>query len=367
MRIRHSSDQQLPGIPRLAKSAAAQRDGAVTRRAVVTALAAGAVIAPRWIAPARAAEPLAVRLDWSPHAGQCAFHLAMERGWFQKAGLDVQMEDGNGSTTTVQIVGGGRFDIGHAALAPMAIGRGAGLPVIAVAGFMRKGDMGILVDQKIKATKLEDLEGKKIDFTAGSLEGPFVEPFFNLNHIPLDKISLLNVDASAKLSSYVSGQVDGIITSVPTYYVMLKTRRPVDPLLFADYGLNLPGFGIITRPETLKTKGDAVKRFVSVVCSSWTYIFDGHEEEAALALMAQRPNSGMSKQELVDSLVVYRPFFFSEATKNTPIGIQDTGDWSATLRQMENAKVIPDGTKPSDYFTNDYIDYALGNKIIGTA
>src|SRR5258708_4794343 len=164
MRVRHSPDRRLHRLRGVT--------GSRLTRSRALALLAGAAAAPQLIRPARAADPLSVRLDWSPHAMHCSFHLAVEQGWFKKADLDVRIEDGNGSTTTVQIVGGGGFDVGHAALAPMAIGRGAGLPVISVAGVLRTGDMGILVDSKLKVTKLEELQGKKIDYTAGSLEGP---------------------------------------------------------------------------------------------------------------------------------------------------------------------------------------------------
>jgi NitT/TauT family transport system substrate-binding protein len=371
MRIRHGTDQQLSGSSGLSgtDSVAAEMPtrSKLTRRTVVAAMAAGSALATPWIRPAFAADALSVRLDFTPHAMHCSFHLAAEKGWFTKAGLDVRVEDGSGSTTTVQIVGGGTFDIGHAALAPMAIGLGNGLPVISIAGFERKGDMGILVDSKLNVTKLEQLEGRKIDYTAGSLEGPFVEPFFTMNHIPMDKLQLLNVDITAKLSTYLTGQVDGIITAVPTFFVILKSKRPVDSILFADHGMNLPSFGLITRPDVLKSKGDAVKRLTSVLCSAWTYIFDGHEDEAAEALMVRRPNAGLVKQEVIDTLALYHPFFYSDNTKNTPIGIQSADDWAATIKVLETAKVVPDGSKPADYFTNDYIDYAYGNKIVGIA
>jgi NitT/TauT family transport system substrate-binding protein len=336
---------------------------ALTRRSAVALLGA-AVAAPYIARPAFAADTLAVRLDWSPHNMHAPFHLAVERGWFKKAGLDVSIEDGNGSTTTVQILGGGKFDIGHAALAPMAIGRGQGLPVISVAGFLRKGDMGILIDRTLGVKTIKDLVGKKIDYTAGSLEGPFVEPFFKMNGIPLDKLELLNVDASAKLSTYLAGRVDGIITAVPLFFVLLKDKRPVDMLLFADYGMNLPSFGLVARPETLKAKGDAVKRFASIISAAWEYIYDGHQEEAAKAIVAQRPNAGISVAQHMETMGVSRPFFFSENTKTTPIGIQSTADWVDTLKVMETAKTIPAGAKPADYFTNDYIDHALGKKLI---
>ena len=59
----------------------------------------------------------------------------------------------------------------------------------------------------------------------------------------------------------------------------------------------------------------------------------------------------------------FKPFFYTEATKGMPIGMQSEADWAQTLKSMEEAKVIPAGSKPTDYFTNDCIDRALIEKV----
>src|SRR5207247_3002465 len=72
-------------------------------------------------AQAMAADAIRLRMDWTPWGDQAPFHLAQERGLFKKYGLEVSVDDGNGSVATVQIVGNGEYDVGHASLAPMAI------------------------------------------------------------------------------------------------------------------------------------------------------------------------------------------------------------------------------------------------------
>ena len=59
-----------------------------------------------------------------------------------------------------------------------------------------------------------------------------------------------------------------------------------------------------------------------------------------------------------EQIRLFKPFFYTEATKGMPIGIQSEADWAQTLKSMEDAKAIPSGSKPSDYFTNDCIDQA---------
>ena len=45
------------------------------------------------------------------------------------------------------------------------------------------------------------------------------------------------------------------------------------------------------------------------------------------------------------------------------IWLQSEADWAHTLKSMEEAKVVPAGSKPSDYFTNDCIDTAIVDKV----
>lgn len=115
------------------------------RASATFVLSAVTAVAAMIFTPANAAETLRVRLDWTPWGDQLPFHLAIKKGWYAKQGLDVQLEDGNGSVSTVQIVGNGAYDLGHASLATMAIARSKGLKVRSVAGFIRQNDIGLMI------------------------------------------------------------------------------------------------------------------------------------------------------------------------------------------------------------------------------
>lgn len=314
----------------------------------------------------QAMERLTVRLNWSTEGLHAPFFLATQRGWFKVANLDVAVEDGNGSTTTVQLVGNGQFDIGHAALAPMAIGAAKGLNVISVAGFVPKSDVGVCVPKDSGWSRPSDLIGKRVCYTAGSLEGPFIRPFFEKNGVPLDKVQLLNVEASAKISTYLTNNADAVSTTVPWFLPILADKRASKGILFADFGLDLPGNGLVVHQDNLKKKGDAIKRFASIICGAWTYILAGHEDEAVKAILASRPQSPLAAPILRAQIEEYRPYFRSEATKTLPIGIQSAQDWRKTLSDLEAAKVIDAGSQPGKYFTNDYIDVDYAKKILAT-
>lgn len=306
--------------------------------------------------PTRAAslQPMVVQLDWLPHPMHAAFHLAVVKGWYKDAGLDVTFKDGSGSVVTVQVVGSGNFDIGHANLASMAIGRGKGLPVRAIAGFMRKSDMGALVPVESDIKTVKDLAGKKVIYTSGSLEAPFMDAFFAAGGLGRDKVTLLSVNAAAKFSTYIAKAGDAVVTTVPFGQALLYKPRPSRGILFADYGLPLPGFGLIATESTIKNKPKEVAAFVDATIKAWTYIMDGHEKEGIDAIIAQRPQAKIDPEMFMRGLIEDIKFFNTEATKDKPFGWMAESDWAATIKAMIEADVVPKDSKPADFFTNQF-------------
>ena len=90
---------------------------------------------------------------------------------------------------------------------------------------------------------------------------------------------------------------------------------------------------------------------------------DGHEQEGADAVFAKKPTGAFNAAMMTEQIRLFKPFFFTDATKGMRIGIQSEADWLHTLKSMEEAKVIAPGSKPSDYFTNDCIDVAIVDKV----
>jgi len=103
------------------------------RRAALALLAAAPAVLAR---PARAAAPTTVRIGVQPveSAGQTFY--AKDLGWFDQAGLDVQITTLSNGGALVAAVISGALDIGLSAVGPVAQGavKGLGVKIIAPAG-----------------------------------------------------------------------------------------------------------------------------------------------------------------------------------------------------------------------------------------
>jgi NitT/TauT family transport system substrate-binding protein len=307
---------------------------------------------------AQAPEKVAVRLDWTPWGVHAPFHLAAQKGWFRGAGLDVDLEDGNGSVTTVQIVGQGRFDVGHASLAPMMIARDKGLPIRAIANFARKSDVGLLVPQDSGITSPKQLAGKKLVFTAGSLEAPFLDAFLAAGGLKREQVELLNVEAAAKTGTYLANRADGVFSTVPFVLPLVAAGRPANAILFADYGLEFPSFGLFATEDRIKQRGAALGKFASIVSGAWRYIYEGHEDEAVAAIVAARSQARLDPKILRSQIDAMKPFFSTKASEGKPVGWMAEADWAAATRTLASAQLIKSGSG-GDYFTNALLNEQL--------
>jgi NitT/TauT family transport system substrate-binding protein len=311
-------------------------------------------------AAAQANDALHIRLDWTPWGDHAAFHLAQKKGLFTNHGLDVAFDDGNGSVACVQIVGnGGSYDVGHAALAVMAIARSKGLPIRAVANFFRQNDIGLMVSKDSGIETPKDLRGKNLTFTAGSLETPFLDRFLAAGNLKRSDLELTNVDAAAKGGMYMSGKVDGAFSSAPFMQPIFDKQRPTKTIRFSDYGLQFPSFGLFATEKSLADKGDAIKRFASIVAGTWEYIFNGHEDEAVRAIMEARPQAKLDPTVLREQVESLRNFVTTASTKDMPMGYMADADWRQAIETLKSGGLIDHVDAPEYFYTNAYLDPKL--------
>lgn len=314
--------------------------------------------------PAFAAERMAVRLDWSSWGSQAPFHLALARGWYAREELEVSIEDGNGSVATVQLVGNGQFDVGHASLAPMMIARGRGIPVRAIAGFARQNDIGLLLPRDrmpagTGAAAIAALRGRSMGFTPGSLETPFLDRFLAAGGLRRTDVELISLDAAAKIGTFLAGRSDGVFTSIPFGLPLVEAQRPSGAVRFADHGLAFPSFGLFATERAIAARGPALRRFASVTAAAWTAIAAGAADEAIRAMQAARPQSRLNPTVLRAQIESFLTFARTEATTGQPFGVMAEADWAAGVENLAGAGQIERREPAAAYFTNELLDPAL--------
>jgi NitT/TauT family transport system substrate-binding protein len=322
-------------------------------RSLITAIALMALSA-----PGMSADPIKVKIrdSWVPGGASSIFYYAYEKGIFAKHGLDVTHEDGNGSTVTVQLVATKQVEVGHGDLSAMAIGRGKGMKVISIGGLMRGTALGIFVPKGSGLKTVKDLEGKEILYTATSFEGPFMDAILKAGGTSREKVNLVSLDATSKVSTYNAGRGTGMVTTIPYGTSAVSKARPSDVIRFSDYGMVLPSYGLIVHEDTIREKPEMLRRLVAAYFEAWTSIISSPAEidATAQAIIKRRPDAKIDAAQIVEYVNLNREFFYTKNTTGWPLGVQSDLDWASTIKAMEEAKLLKPGTKPAEYFTNAF-------------
>ena len=306
--------------------------------------------------PSLAADKLVVVMDWLPSWKQAAFHLAKVKGWYQQAGLEVEINDGSGSANTIAQTAADKCDVGLASLSAMAVARSKGADVVAVAGIVRKNDLGMLVDRKFGAADPRELARRKatIFFETTSFQSLF-PPFFKNLGIDASQVNLVPMSAASAIGTYLAGQGDALITTVPYVLPVVDAKRPSDTLMFADYRLPLPAHGLIVSRTTLVRRGDVVRRFLAVTGRAWDQVWNGNGQEAIDALVAERPNAKLDAALELKRIAAYKPFATTQAAMGKPVLWMPPEDWEAAIAVMREASIIPADSKAADFYTNSLL------------
>jgi len=335
--------------------------GALTRRALLGTMAALPLIGRSRFARAQAADRLSVRVDFAPWGVHAALHLAQAKGWLKEDNLAVDIQDGTGTLSTINLVAAGKVDVGFVQSGPMAIARASGLPIKSFAGYLRKGDLAVMVDAAKGPKTAKELAGKKIVCFANSPWAPFVDQY--IKNLGLEKgsgagqVNVVMVSPAAMVSTYASGDADGFMSLQEFGEPLVMGVRPARSFLAADVGIAFPSYGLIATDDSLARRADAMRRLSANQTRAWTYIFESssHLDEAVAAMMAQRADKQLNAEVIKAQLVLSKEFFSTPNTAGKPIGWQAEADWKLAVKSMSEASLLKAEARIEDFYTNDFI------------
>jgi NitT/TauT family transport system substrate-binding protein len=217
-------------------------------------------------ATAQAADKVTFVTDFGYNGRHAYYFVALEKGYYARQNLDVQIVRGQGSADAVKQVAAGTAQIGFADAAAVILGRGNDqIPVKLVAMVYAKPPHAIYVLKESGITKPKDLEGKKVADTAFSAVPKLFDAYAKAANIDAGKVTWLVAAADTLPGMLTTGRADGIGQFIVGEPLLAKSAAPkqVLALSYADAGLDLYGNGIIASDATIKSNPDLVRRFVT--------------------------------------------------------------------------------------------------------
>lgn len=292
-------------------------------------------------------------LDWTPNTNHTGLYVAQDKGWFDEAGLTVEIvqppEDG-----AEMLVGSGKAQFGVSfqdSMLPAVAGDYA-MPIKAVAALVQHNTSGIISRKGEGMDTPKGMEGKRYATWDLPIEKATLKQVVEDDGGDFSKVELIPSTVTDEVSALKSGMVDaiwifygwaGVATEVAGLETDYFAFKDIDPVF--DYYTPV----VIGNTDWLQANPEAAKAFLAALKKGYEFSIE-HPEEAADILLDNAP-------ELDRELVLESQKYLSKEYKADVErwGYIDPARWNAFYRWVYDNNLftaeLPDGTG----FTNDYL------------
>jgi NitT/TauT family transport system substrate-binding protein len=222
----------------------------------LAALAAGLMLT---LTPAAAQEKIKFTLDWKLQGIHAWYYWAADKGYFKAEGLDVTIDQGEGSVATVTRIMSGAYDAGFGdmnAIIQNAATRPEAAPVM-VYMIYSKAPFALLVKADSPIKKVSDIAGKKLGSPAGGAALKLFPMLAKKNNLDASKVEVVNMAPNLQEQMLIRGDVDISALFTATSYMNLVSMK-LDPdkdfrwIYYSDGGLDLYSNGIMVSQKLAK-------------------------------------------------------------------------------------------------------------------
>jgi ABC-type nitrate/sulfonate/bicarbonate transport system substrate-binding protein len=282
---------------------------------------------------------ISVQLDWTPNTNHIGVYVALAKGWYEEAGIDVDVlpySDANPDT----IVANGNADIGFSFPANLIFSRGQDLYLYSVAAVLQRNPTELAVLDSSSIQRPRDFDGK----TYAGFGLPYEEP----------QIKTVVVADGGK------GDFDVATLSTAAYEALYEKRADFTEIFttwegieaqlrgiklrtfrYSDYGVpDFPGVVLIANWDSLRgEKADQIAKFLQVTRRGYEYAAQ-NPDDAARAFIDYLPEGTFPEPELVIQSTRKLASYFVEPGEKW--GQQDAQQYQAYARWMIQQNLVRD-------------------------
>ena len=211
-------------------------------------------------------------LGWKTQGSDAAFFYAKDNGFFKEEGLNVVIDQGEGSGATVTRVMSGAYDAGFGdinAIIQNASTRPADAPVM-VYMIWNQPPFAIVSKKTSGIKTIKDFETHTLGGAQGTPTTRLLPVFARKNGLDNEKIKISNMAPNLQEPMLIKGDIDGaLVFNITSYFNLVLNRQDPDKdynwFMFGDYGLDLYSNGMMVSKKLLASNPKAVAGLVRAV------------------------------------------------------------------------------------------------------
>jgi putative hydroxymethylpyrimidine transport system substrate-binding protein len=328
------------------------RTAAVGLLVAAAALAAGCGEKSEEVTPG-APRPFDVALDFYVNPDHAGLYVALDRGYFREAGLDVRPQAPSDPSAPIKEVAAGRVDLAISYEPEVLLARDQGLPVKAVAAVVPTPLTSLIWLQGSGIAKERDLRGKTIATAGIPYQDAYLQAILERAGLTTSDVNVVNVQQGL-LPALLSGRADAMLGGFLNIEGVDLALRGKNPTVTPVDQLGIPTYDelvLVANSDTLSDNEQDIRLFIAAL-ERGTDAAVAHPQEATTAIL----DAGKGLDPKITAAEVRKtlPLIAPHGGKR-PYGYMDPTQWEAFAQFFADRGVIKALPSTGDVLTNDLL------------
>ncbi|MCT8268263.1 ABC transporter substrate-binding protein [Afifella sp. JA880] len=296
-----------------------------------------------------------VRLAFNYNGHRSPYLLGVDKGFYEEEGLDVEVLEGKGVTSSMQLVANKQDTFAIIDPPSLMLGAAQGMPLRIVAQLYQVSPNAVISWKEENIKKPADLVGKTVATLQGDTTTTMLYALLARNDVERNEVKIVATDGGTRNQTFLAKRAAALTGFSNDSYLGMKatTEDDVDYFMYSDFGIDTMGDALAANTDTIEEDPEMVAAFVKATLRSYSYALE-HPEEAIESLIKRSPTG--DKDVAVEKLKATAELMTSDVTEEHGIGYSDKARFEQTQELMAEfgglTKTVDD---VSVYYTNDFL------------
>ena len=300
-------------------------------------------------------ETITFVLDWTPNTNHTGIYVALQKGWFEEAGLKVDVvQPPEGGSALLVASGKAQFAVtAQDSIAPALTGENA-MPLTTVAAILQHNTSGIVSRAGEGMDTPRGLEGHRYATWDSPVEKATIRQVMAADGGNFDKVELIPSTVTDEVSALKSGDVDAIWIFYGWAGIACEVAGlPIDYFDFADFDPVLDFYTpiIVSNNDWLENNPETAKAFLAALSRGYEYAAE-NPKEAADILMEAAPELKSNAELVYRSQEYLAGEYIADAARWGEI---DPDRWGGYFTWLNDNGLMETPLDPGMGFTNEYL------------
>ena len=299
--------------------------------------------------------PFSVALDWYANPDHAGFLVARDEGFFDDAGLEVDLQEPTDPALPLKLVAAGEVDLAISYQPEVLLAREKGSDVVAVASLVGRPltSMIWLPGSKIRSTA--DLKGKTVSTAGIPYQKAYLETILERAGVPTDSVRTVGV-GQGLVPSIIGGRADATLGPFWNIEGVTLRKEGRKPTIKPVDRLGVPSYDelvLVADRSRLAEDPTGVCLFLSALARG-TELAVGRPGLATAAVLDANPALARDRKVTRAQVETTLPLLAGEGGSR-PYGYISSVEWQRFINWAFENGVLEEGQRAVEALSNDYL------------